>query len=215
MGIAIREASNWLLTTHGGSLPLEEIVKLYAPTFQTLTTHGALVFTGQEFVRFERRVSEYKRLGASERDSIVLALYRRSLPLLEMLWSAREFKSDVRLVASTYSQVLEEFRVNELFKFENILETSSKWEQDLIVGAYQEIRRNISLITGQIVKRGLTDSKDIQAALKGGNGYDAIRSTMTDLEELVRQKRPFQIAALPVISRQLRLFSIVASDKSP
>ena len=215
MGIAIREASNWLLTTHGGSLPLEEIVLLYAPTFETLTTHGALVFTGQEFVRFERRVSEYKRLGASERDSVVLALYRRSLPLLEMLWSAREFKSDVRLVASTYSQVLEELRVNELFKFETILETTSKWEQDLIVGAYQEIRRNISLITGQIVMRGLTNPKDIQAALTGGNGYDAIRSTMTDLEELVRQKRPFQIAALPVISRQLRLFSIMAPAKMP
>jgi glutamate dehydrogenase len=212
MGTAIREASNWLLTTHGGSLPLDEIVKLYAPTFETLTTHGALVFTGQEFVRFERRVSEYTRLGASERDSIVLALYRRTLPLLEMLWSAREFKSDVRLVASTYSQILEEFRVNELFKFENLLETSSKWEHDLIVGAYQEIRRNISLITGQIVKRGLTDSKDIQAALKSGSGYDAIRSTMTDLEELVRQKRPFQIAALPVISRQLRLFSIKSAS---
>jgi hypothetical protein len=34
---------------------------------------------------------------------------------------------------------------------------------------------------------------------------------MTDIEELVRQKRPFQIAALPVVSRQLRLFTIKSS----
>lgn len=211
MGVAIREASNWLMTTHGASLPLEEMVKLYAPVFETLTTHGALVFTGQEFVRFERRVSEYRNLGAEEQDAIVLALYRRVLPLLEMLWSAREFEADVRFVASTYSQVLEEFRVNELFKFENILETSSKWEQDLIVGAYQEIRRHVSLITGQIVAMGIADAEGIRAAIRGGTGYEAIRSTMTDIEELVRQKRPFQIAALPVVSRQLRLFTIKSS----
>jgi glutamate dehydrogenase len=211
MGVAIREASNWLLTTHGAALPLEEMVKLYAPVFETLTTHGALVFTGQEFVRFERRVSEYRNMGAQEGDAIVLALYRRVLPLLEMLWSAREFKADVRYVASTYSQILEEFRVNELFKFENILETTSKWEQDLIVGAYQEIRRNISLITGQIVQGGIIGADAIRGAMRGGVGYEAIRSTMTDIEELAKQKRPFQIAALPVISRQLRLFAIKPS----
>ena len=206
MGVAIREASNWLLNTHGATLSLEEIVKLYAGEFKTLTSHSASVFTGQEFTRFERRVTEYKQYGASEQDAVVLALYRRVLPLLEMLWSAREFKSDVTFVASAYSQVLEELRVNELFKFENILETSSKWEQDLIVGSYQEIRRNISLITGQIVKRG--QSEDVRNLIRSGSGYDSIRATMADLEQIVRQKRPFQIAALPVISRQLRLFKV-------
>lgn len=206
LGVAIREASNWLLNTHGAALSLEEIVKLYAGEFKTLTSHSASVFTGQEFTRFERRVTEYKQHGASEQDAVVLALYRRILPLLEMLWSAREFKSDVTFVASAYSQVLEELRVNELFKFENILETSSKWEQDLIVGSYQEIRRNISLITGQIVKRG--KSEDVRNLIRSGSGYDSIRATMADLEQIVRQKRPFQIAALPVISRQLRLFKV-------
>lgn len=206
MGVAVREASNWLLITHGATLSLQEMAQLYADIFRTLSTHSAMVFTGKELPRFERRVTEYRELGASEQAATTLALYRRILPVLEMLWSAREFASDVRVVAGVFSQVLEELRVNELFKFENILETSSKWEQELVVGSYQEIRRSVSMITGQLVQKQTTETDKVQAALQAASGYEAIKSTMTDIEELLKQKRPFQVAALPVITRQLRLF---------
>lgn len=208
MGVAIREAANWLLSTHGTTHSLQEIVSLYAEQFKTLATHSALVFTGKEFSRFERRVTEYRALNAQISEANTLALYRRILPLLEMLWSAREFSCDVKMVASTYSQVLEELRVNELFKFENLVETTSKWEQELVEGSYQEIRRSVSLITGQIVKKGLTQPEEIRTAIITASGYEGIRSTMTDVEELLKQKRPFQVAVLPVITRQLRMFKV-------
>jgi glutamate dehydrogenase len=208
MGVAIREAATWLLSTHGATHSLQEIVNLYAGQFKTLATHSALVFTGKEFSRFERRVSEYRALNAESSEANTLALYRRILTLLEMLWSAREFSCDVKVVASTYSQVLEELRLNELFKFESILETASKWEQELVEGSYQEIRRGISLITGQIVGHGLTHPDDVRVALRSAPGYEVIRSTMTDVEELLKQKRPFQVAVLPVITRQLRMFKV-------
>ena len=208
MGIAIREAASWLLATHGSTHSLEEMVNLYAEQFKTLSTHSALVFTGKEFSRFERRVSEYRSLEAPIAAANLLALYRRILPLLEMLWSARQFSSDVKLVASAYSQILEELRVNELFKFENLVETSSKWEQELVAGSYQEIRRSVSLITGQIVTKGMSRPEEIQEALSRATGYEAIRSTMMDVEELLRQKRPFQVAVLPVITRQLRMLKV-------
>jgi len=208
MGSAVREASEWLLTTHGATHSLQEIVNLYASDFQTLTSHSNLVFTGKELSRFERRVAEYRELGASNAEAVVFALYRRILPLLEVLWASREFSCDVRVVASTYSQVLEELRINELFKFEHVIETQSKWEQELVAGSYQEIRRGLSLITGQIVTRGIRDPESVRHALLAATGYEAIRSTMADLEELTKQKRPFQLAALPVITRQLRLFTL-------
>jgi len=208
MGVAIREAATWLLATHGTTHSLQEIVALYADQFKTLSIHSALVFTGKEFARFERRVSEYRALDAQITEANTLALYRRILPLLEMLWSAREFSCDVKLVASTYSQVLEELRINELFKFENLVETTSKWEQELVDGSYQEIRRSISLITGQIVRKGLTQPHETRSAVVNATGYEGIRSTMLDVEELLKQKRPFQVAVLPVITRQLRMFKV-------
>ncbi|MEN9846167.1 MAG: hypothetical protein RIS36_1314 [Pseudomonadota bacterium] len=208
MGIAIREAANWLLSTHGTTHSLQEIVSLYAEQFKTLATHSTAVFTGKELSRFERRVTEYRALDAETPEATTFALYRRILPLLEMLWSAREFSCDVKLVASTYSQVLEELRINELFKFENLVETTSKWEQELVEGSYQEIRRNISVITGQIVRKGLTQTDEIRSAVTKATGYEGIRSTMTDVEDLLTQKRPFQVAVLPVITRQLRMFTV-------
>jgi glutamate dehydrogenase len=208
MGIAVREAANWLLTTHGATHSLQEIVGLYAGQFKTLSTHSALVFTGKEFQRYERRVTEYRKFNADVSTANTFALYRRILPLLEMLWSAREFSCDVKVVAATYSQVLEELRINELFKLENVLEASSKWEQELITGSYQEIRRSISLITGQIVSQGNASPDVVRSAVSQSPNFEAIRSTMADIEELLRQKRPFQVAVLPVITRQLRLFTV-------
>jgi glutamate dehydrogenase len=210
MGSAVRQAANWLLATHGSTHSLQEIVGLYADQFKTLSTHSALVFTGKELQRFERRVAEYRTLRADTPTANALALYRRILPLLEMLWAAREFSRDVKIVAATYSQVLEELRINELFKLESSLEASSKWEQELIAGSYQEIRRSISLITGQVVSQGCESPESVRRAISQSPSYEAIRSTMADVEELLRQKRPFQVAALPVITRQLRLFTAKA-----
>lgn len=210
MGTTVRQAANWLLATHGGTHSLQEIVALYAEQFKTLSTHSALVFTGKELQRFERRVAEYRALDADIPTANAFALYRRILPLLEMLWAAREFSCDVKKVAATYSQVLEELRINELFKLESSLEAASKWEQELISASYQEIRRGISLITGQVVSQGCDSPEAVSRAISQSPSYEAIRSTMADVEELLRQKRPFQIAALPVITRQLRLFTTKA-----
>ena len=60
MGVAIREASNWLLITHGATHSLQEMVNLYEHVFSTLTQHSAAVFAGKELGRFERRVAEYQ-----------------------------------------------------------------------------------------------------------------------------------------------------------
>ena len=94
------------------------------------------------------------------------------------------------------------------YRFENIVEASSKWEQELVDGSYQEIRRNVSLIAGQLVAQGLTNPEEIRSTLTRATGYEGIRSTMTDIEDLLKQKRPFQVAVLPVITRQLRMFKV-------
>lgn len=208
IGSAVREASVWLLNTHGLHLSLVEMVELYASSFETLAKNAQQVFTGQELARFNRRVEQYSALGASAHDSVQLALLRRVLPVLEVLWSSREFSQDVTLVASVYSQVLDELAVNTLFKYEQIVESANKWESELVAASYQEIRRNLSVLTGKLLKKGIVSGADVVKALRSAAGYDAIRATMSDVEEGARLKRAFQVAVLPVISRQLRLLSV-------
>jgi glutamate dehydrogenase len=208
IGVALREASEWLLHYHGASLALGEMVKLYSDAFDTLAQHAVRVFSGEEFVRFERRVEQYRQLGASHEEAILFSLYRRILPVLEVLWAAREYNQDVQTVASVFSQVFDDLGVSNLFKFESMIETANKWEQELVNGSYQEIRRNISLITGRLLSKSLTASEDIRKALYASEGFEAIRSTMHEVNETARQRRPFQIAVLPVVSRQLRLLAV-------
>lgn len=207
MGVALRRATSWLLTDYSSSTLLE-IVNLYDRPFDTLIEHAHTIFTGQERVRFERRAAEFKVLGATEQQASILSVYRRVLPILEVLWTAREFSADAPTVAVTYSQVLEELGVNTVFKYERILEASNKWEQELITGAYQEIRRSISIITGKLIRKGETANGNTREAVRRAPGYDAVRATMSELDELAKQKRPFQIAVLPVVARQLRLFGV-------
>ena len=137
-----------------------------------------------------------------------MSLYRRILPVLEVLWAAREFRQDAQTVASVFSQVFDDLGVNNLFKFESMIEVSNKWEQELVNGSYQEIRRNISLITGQLLAKSVTTTEEIRKALFASEGFEAIRSTMHDVNETARQRKPFQIAVLPVVSRQLRLLKV-------
>ncbi len=207
LGASLREASSWLLHSHGAKLSLVEMANLYAPAFKTLSENAEVVFAGQELARFERRRADYRELGVSQQDATLLSLLRRVLPLLEVLWSAREFSHDVTRVASVYSRILDELGVNTLFKYEQVLESSNKWETELVAGSYQEIRRSLSLLAGKVLKLGAESPQDVVAALKASSAFDAIRSTMADVEEAERQKRPFQVAVLPVISRQLRLLA--------
>jgi glutamate dehydrogenase len=208
IGVALREASQWLLHYHGSSLSLGEMVKLYSDAFDTLAQHAVRVFSGEELVRFERRVGQYRQRGASHEEAVLLSLYRRVLPVLEILWAAREFRQDVQTVASVFSQVFDDLGVNNLFKFESMIEVTNKWEQELVNGSYQEIRRNISLITGQLLAKSVTTMEDVRKALHESEGFEAIRSTMHDVNETARQRKPFQIAVLPVVSRQLRLLKV-------
>lgn len=207
LGAALRDASGWLLHTHGAQMSLLEMADLYAPTFKTLAENAELVFAGQEFARFERRRDRYKSLGVAAQDALRLSLLRRVLPVLEVLWSSREFGKDVTVVAAVYSRLLEELGVNTLFKYEQTLESANKWETELVTGSYQEIRRNLSLLTGKVLSKGAVNAEEVAAILKASPGLDSIRSTMADVEEATRNKRPFQVAVLPVISRQLRLLS--------
>lgn len=207
LGATLREASSWLLHSHGAQLSLLEMADLYAPTFQTLTENAEMVFVGQELARFERRRERFRSLGVSDSDAVRLSLLRRLLPILEVLWSAREFSRDVTLVASVYSRLLDELSVNTLFKYEQVLESSNKWETELVAGSYQEIRRNLSLLTGKMLGRGAHSTQELVSALKESSSFESIRSTMADVEEAERNKRPFQVAVLPVISRQLRILA--------
>ncbi|MEY4700369.1 MAG: hypothetical protein RL326_556, partial [Pseudomonadota bacterium] len=113
----------------------------------------------------------------------------------------------VKEVAQSVSQCLELLKINSLFRFENALESSNKWEQELVTGAYQEIRRSISVIVGRLLRATNNSVDSFDARLSATPHKEAIISTIAEVEENTRLRKPFQISVLPVVARQLRLLA--------
>jgi len=202
--VALRRAGSWLIQTHGDQTPLKDILSLYLTSFSNLVPHSRTMFAGDELTRFEKRLSEYRTKGVSENDAIVLSLLRRVHVVLEILWCAREYKQDVTKVASTLSEVLGTFQLNTIFKFEQGLNAANKWEQELADGSFQEIRRELSKITGEILTNSETQRVSVAEKLLRLKECQAVRAIMTEINDGIRLRRPFSISVLPLVAKHLR-----------
>jgi glutamate dehydrogenase len=203
LSTALRHATSWLMQSHPSS-SIEELVQLYGDSFSTLVPHARALFSADELTRFEKRVAEYQASGLPESDAVILGLLRRVHVALETLWCAREYRHNVKDVAATLAQVLDGMELQPLFKFEQALQAGNKWEQELAEGSFQEIRRELSRITGKLLSRSLASSREISATLAKHKQHQAIRDIMSEINDGMRTKRPFSISVLPLIARHLR-----------
>lgn len=208
MNKTISDATSWLLSTHGSGYSLRQLVDLYQEDFRTLVQFAGEVFIGDERLRYSHRLEQYREAGLDENAAKLFALFRRILPILEVLWSGRKFGHDVRVVGVAYSKVLDLLGLNPVFRYESSIDATNKWEQELAVSSYQEIRRGISLVTGALLAQNISSESEIESALQRCNGYAALRSTTQEIAELSAQKKPLKVAALSIVSRQLRLLSL-------
>jgi hypothetical protein len=91
-----------------------------------------------------------------------------------------------------------------IFKFEKTVQSSNAWERELAEGAYHDIRRSLSNLSGTLLNASDTSLATITGTLSKHKSYQAIRSIMSDVMEGARQKQPFAISALPLLARHLK-----------
>jgi glutamate dehydrogenase len=200
---SLQYASAWLMQTHPES-SMQELIELYAASFASLIPHANTMFSSEELARFEGRIAKYREKGLSESDARNLSLLRRIHVALETLWCAREYKQDVRDVATTLAVVLNDLQLQPLFKFGQALQSGNRWEQELADGSFQEIRRELSRITGKLLLRPDRGSAEGIATLARYKPHQTIRAIMSEVNDGMRTKRPFSISVLPLIARNLR-----------
>jgi glutamate dehydrogenase len=204
LSTALRRAGSWLMHSHPSGSSIQELMQLYGESFSALIPHARSMFSAQELERFESRVSEYQASGVPENDAVILSLLRRVHVVLEILWCAREYRQNVKDVAATLSSVLDSLQLQPLFKFEQTLQVVNKWEQELAEGSFQEIRRELSRITGKLLSRSFATESELHASLTRHKQHHAICEIMSEISEGVRTRRPFTISVLPLIVRHLR-----------
>jgi glutamate dehydrogenase len=190
-GETLRKASLWLLNVHGTALSITTLASLYGPGFEALA---------QENVPQTGSTIE----GLSSRDSARLRLLSDVIPTLEILWTAHEYKGSPAEIARVFNAVVSTINIVALLSAEHSLRPSNRWEQELIRGSFQEIRRTISTISGQLFTKGITSADAIARHLNSANGFTPLKTTITEITQRMTSAAPFEIAALPVIARQLR-----------
>jgi glutamate dehydrogenase len=215
---AIQRATKWLVQTHARGSSIGELVQIYGSGFSRLVPHARSMFAADELERFEVRLTEYTQRGVTNEDCIVLSLLRRVHLVLEILWCSREFNLDVKDVALTLSTTFELLNLGSLFKHEQTLQTTNRWEQELAEGAYQDIRRELAKITGQLLAiKSNPSTEDVRNILSSSLSYTAISSTVSEINDGLRNKRGFSISVLPLIARHLRELSanLVEFSRNP
>lgn len=203
---SLQHASAWFMQTHPES-SIHDLIELYAASFASLIPHANTMFSAEELARFDGRAAKYIAKGLSESDARNLSLLRRIHIALETLWCAREYKQNVKDVAVTLSLLMDDLQLQPLFKFGQALQSGNKWEQELAEGSFQEIRRELSHITGRLLARPGRNNSEIVTTLAKHKQHQTVRAIMSEVNDGMRTKRPFSISVLPLIARNLRELS--------
>lgn len=191
-GDTLRKAGVWLLGAHPPSTPVGELIALYQPGFESL-------------MRDEIQSLREPLCGLDKAASAQLALLPNIVTTLEVLWTAQQYNKSASDVAKVMALVIATMLVQEVLSAEQTVRPTNKWEQELIRASYEEIRRSLSRITGKLCAQGITTSEAVRAHLATTPGFSSLCSTLTDLSQRPGGQHSLEVAALPVIARQLRL----------
>jgi glutamate dehydrogenase len=197
---ALRQATAWLLEAHGHELTLAQMVEQYRESYKSLLDIPAVLFEGSERAAFDARLAQYTELGLDGLAARSLSVYPSLVEVLEVLWTTKRTKRPLPEVARSYGTIRDVLQARTVLNSEQQIVPGSKWENELMVSAFQEIRHSISQLVVASVEKNVGPSPDAIAQwLRKNVRFDAL---MGLFEELKTQ--PPGIAAASVVAKQLR-----------
>lgn len=198
----LRETSSWLITYHGKEEKIDSIVKLYADNYQKLLLNAHKVFDGDIQVEHTKRLETYKKFGINPKIAKTLATGPIVVHIFEALWTANKSKKKIEKIANIYTVVVNVLGIIDILKLETSNFAVSKWENELLINTYEELKRNLSNIILKLISKKAMDTQSIKTALEKSPSF----SPFTELlQEILGKPTP---AALSVLSKQLKMFKI-------
>lgn len=199
----LRDATSWLISSHGDELTLAEMVERYGKPYQELLTLDEKVMDDPHHEQFVETYRHFRKLNFEEEEAKSLALFPNVLSAFEMLWSAEQTKSKVRLAASVYSQIVVDLGMDAVFNAESTIQTTNRWENELLVSAFADLRRGVSIIATGLLRAKITERSAIQNVISQSDMLEPIQS---NIRECVSKN--VGIAPYSILAKQLNRFSI-------
>lgn len=174
----LREVTAWFLNFHQ-HLTLKEMVELYRDSYRTLADAPLEVLAGTEREMYQLRLHKYGEQGLGEQIAQAFALFPRISVHLEMLWATRQSSCELSSVAGRTSEIIENLGLEALLSLETSIDTRDKWETELVLNAYQNMRRSVSSLACEM----LTHEATWEDLCKEPRFLQAIESVKTIIDE--------------------------------
>jgi glutamate dehydrogenase len=203
LGKVLRDAASWLISNQAGKLDLNQIVNLYEKPYQNLAEKGPQVFAKDKKQKFAEKLKFYRDMDVPEITANKLALAPNVIISFELMWAAMKAGSDILLVTDVFTSVYEILKLEAVLESKEPVETPTKWEHQLLLSSFEEIRRSISLLTCQLIAINITEKPAISKKLHESPSFAELATTLRELENT-----HFSVAALSIVAKLLRTFSI-------
>ncbi len=197
---AMREASSWLIRTQQ-RFEVSHLVGLFQEPLAQLFDQAECVFYGEQLELYKQRLEEFSALRLPEDSVRMLAAFPWIEQIFEMLWIAKQSKTDSLVVANTYSQVSDLFDLGNLQKLQEQIPAKDKWEVELISVAFEDLKHSVSVISQKIVQ-GTAAASNIPAALlklKESHAFDQFNLLRTEILE-----KPLTAASISVLAKNIK-----------
>lgn len=204
---SVRIATSWLIGWHGHELPLDQMVEMYRPAYQELHSKATYLFSRKNAPVQVADIEQTYGVPLDPAEANHLLLTEHISSTLDLLTITRTSHKDAETVAASYFLIIEALRLGFLLGREEEIDTSNKWEHQVMVGAFDSIRKSISRIATSFLE--LTSLRGADAAIQFGNAIEASRSYQSHLStiEEMQTEKP-NAASLAVLARQLENFRL-------
>jgi glutamate dehydrogenase len=202
---ALREATTWLITNHTRSARIADLIERYGKGLRSLLTQPEQALHGTLSAYFADRKPGYEQRGLTSQQAALFAAFPMMPLYFEMIRSSHTVSLPPLTAAQAYCSVLDALDLVPIFKLQRSVTTANKWEHELKLNSYDEIRRSVAELASAALASGVASPEKIQERTQKLAGAERIRTTVHAFADSVPDT-----AMLGVFARQLRLFATVS-----
>ncbi|MGB9429975.1 MAG: NAD-glutamate dehydrogenase [Gammaproteobacteria bacterium] len=210
-GRLLRHATRWLLDHLHGRLDIAEVVPLYRPGIETLTTHMAAVLGENQLETYHRMQQQYRDVGVPE----TLAQRIATLPLLyaalDMADVARDTQLPVDVVARIYFHIGRELDLDWLRGQIESLAVEGHWQAE----ARATLREDLYAQQRALAAQALDKAKDARTAMDHLDAWLTEHANRVQhVQRLLADMQTASIADFPSLSVAMQEVRKLARQKS-
>ncbi|RIL00880.1 MAG: hypothetical protein DCC75_13785 [Proteobacteria bacterium] len=197
----MRDLAAWLVFNHPSGRSCGELVQMYSESFSMLIENAEGILTEELKEHYRRQFDGIKQAELSKGTRSRLAMMSMLPLVFEFLRISREAKCEQVMASDLLGKVLLELKLSKVLYMERSIVARTKWEYELKLAAYQDIRRSLSDLAIKLISLKMTSPAEIEHVFSASPSIDRYKVILTEFGE----KAP-DIAVLCVLAKQLRNF---------